>query len=312
MLPAGILARTVSYRLPGSGVKIEYVPLLAIQRQLYAIPRGRERFEAYLRAMTTPERDDLTLAPLAGMNPMGKDHIPALLDRYLALDAEGIARQAAEETAARLPDAPLERKIGLVVVDDLMGGWTNRYTTEFGLSFGGRLVATAPSEPPADGAQTAASDPPHRSAPPKRRRYREWLSAVLWTSETPSAQRVRVAAQLPIHRAAYMERHGAPRTLGDFLAQEGEVMASSSGCAEPSLDADDLAYTRQVLAPLLGAEDWPTIIACAYGDAAARELGYRPHGLSDRAGLALALHDAREKRADYGRPTGGPGDDGCC
>ena len=261
-------------------MKIEHVPLLQIQRDLYAIPRGYERFQAYIKVMTTPERDDLTLAPLAGMNPMGKDHIPALLDEYLALDAEAIAKQAADEAAARLTDVPLERKIGLVIVDDLLGGWTNRYFTEFGLSFSGRSVATAQSEPA----------PP--AAPPKRRQYREWLSAVLWTSEPPSAQRVREATQLPMYRAAYMERHGAPRTLGDFLAQEGEVMAAA-GCAEPSLDAEDLAYTREVLAPLLGAEDWPTIMAGAYGDSAARELGYQPHGLSHRAGLALALHDAR-------------------
>ena len=262
-------------------MKIEYVPLLTIQRELYAIPRGYERFQAYLKVMTNPERDDLTLAPLAAMNPMGKDHIPALLDEYLAMDAETIGQRAAEEAAARLAEVPLERKIGLVVVDDLMGGWTNRYFTEFGLSFGGRSVATTQPEPPVP------------SEPPKRRLYKEWLSAVLWTSETASAQRVREAAQLPIYRAAYMERRGAPRTLGDFLEQEGEVMASA-GCTEPVLDADDLAYTREVLAPLLGAEDWPTIIAGAYGDSAARELGYKPQGLSHRAGLALALHEARQ------------------
>ena len=268
------------------------MPLLRIQRELYAIPRGYERFQAYLKVMTNPERDDLTLAPLAGMNPMGKDHIPALLDEYLAMDAEAIAERAAADAAARLTDVPLERKIGLVIVDDLMGGWTNRYFTEFGLTYGGRAVATAQSEPPGD-PSAATPGAPHTVQPPKRRLYREWLSAVLWTSEAASAQRVREAAQLPIYRAAYMERHGAPRTLGDFLKQEGDVMASA-GCTDPALDADELAYTREVLAPLLGAEDWPTIIAGAYGDSAARELGYKPQGLSHRAGLALALHEARQ------------------
>jgi hypothetical protein len=275
-------------------MKIEYVPLLAIQRELYAIPRGRERFEAYIKVMTNPERDDLALAPLAGMNPMGKDHIPALLDEYLALDAEKIGKLAVEEAAARLGDVMLDRKIGLVIVDDLMGGWTNRYTSEFGLTFGGGSVATAQSEPAGDPAEAPTPAATSRAAPAKRRLYRDWLSAVLWTSETPSARRVLEAARLPLYRAAYMERHGAPRTLGGFLAQEGYVMAAA-GCVEPSLDPDDLAYTREVLTPLLSAEDWPTVMACAFGDSAARELGYKPHGLSHRAGLALALHDAREK-----------------
>ena len=271
-------------------MKVPYVPLLEIQRQLYAIPRGRERFDAYIKVMTNAERDDLELAPLAAMNPMGKDHIPALLDEYLALDAETIAARAVEEAVTQLADVPLERKLGLVIVDDLLGGWTNRYTTEFGLCFVGRSVATSSA--------AAGTTPPN--SPPKRREYREWLSAVLWTSEAPTAERVREAAQLPLYRAAYMERHGGPRTLRDLLAQEGEVTAAA-GCTEPSLEPDDLAYTREVLAPLLGAEDWPTIMACAFGDAAARELGYAPQGLSHRAGLALALHNARLAGAD-GRP----------
>ena len=277
-------------------MKIEYVPLLRIQRDLYAIPRGMERFQAYLKVMTTPERDDLALAPLAGMNPMGKDHIPALLDQYLAMDAEAIAKAAAEEVAARLTDVAIERKIGLVIVDDLMGGWTNRYTTEFGLTFGGRSVAMTQAEASGGAAGEAAGEAAIPSTAPKRRQYREWLSAVLWTSETPTAEGVRVAARLPMYRAACMERHGAPRTLGEFLTQEGEVMAAA-GCAGPTLEADDLEYTREVLAPLLGAEDWPTIVAGAFGDPAARELGYKPHGLSHRAGLALALHDARQQAA---------------
>jgi hypothetical protein len=35
------------------------------------------------------------------------------------------------------------------------------------------------------------------------------------------------------------------------------------------------------------------VIACLYGDPAAHALGYPPQGLTDRAGFALALHDAR-------------------
>ena len=34
-------------------------------------------------------------------------------------------------------------------------------------------------------------------------------------------------------------------------------------------------------------------MACLYGDRTAQALGYPPQGLSDYAGLALALHQAR-------------------
>jgi len=43
----------------------------------------------------------------------------------------------------------------------------------------------------------------------------------------------------------------------------------------------------------LQSEDYPVQMTYLYGDGAARELGYEPLGLSDRAGLALALHDGK-------------------
>ena len=63
---------------------LSFVPLLRIQRELYAMPRGMERFREYIRTMTDQDTGDLAL-PLVAMNPMGKDHVPALIDEYLAL-----------------------------------------------------------------------------------------------------------------------------------------------------------------------------------------------------------------------------------
>ena len=81
-----------------------------------------------------------------------------------------------------------------------------------------------------------------------------------------------------------------------MLKQEGEAMAAA-GCDEPALDPDDLAYTREIIEPWLAASDRPTVVACLYGDEAARRLGYRPLGFSPRAGLALALDAARRRQA---------------
>ena len=94
-----------------------------------------------------------------------------------------------------------------------------------------------------------------------------------------------------IFRAAYILQNGPALNLAGMLAQEGHVMAMA-GCSEPSLDASDLDYTREVLQPHLQATDRPTLMACLFGDPAARALGYPPRGLSHRAGLALALSDA--------------------
>jgi hypothetical protein len=120
---------------------------------------------------------------------------------------------------------------------------------------------------------------------------RGWLTGILWTSEPPSVQQVREATLTTVYRAVYIQRHRAARTLQAMLQQEGYAM-SMAGCQQPMLDSDDLAYTREVIAPYLSAQDYPTIIACLFGDRAARELGYRSQGLSDYAGLALALHES--------------------
>jgi hypothetical protein len=246
-------------------MKLDYIPLLRVQRELHEIPRGMGRFAEYLRTTLNEDRTDVELLPLLIMNPMGKDHVTVLLDAFLAIDADGIGAEAAAEASARLADVPGDFKATLVVADDLMGGWTNRYAYEFQL----------------------------RNWPPVRNHHRFWVTGVLWTSEVASARAAREAVLSAAYRAAYMQQHGLARTLRDLIAQEGWVMATA-GCTGPVLDRDDIAYTREVLAPYLDAEaNMRTAVEFLFGDAAARTLGFTPRGLSLWAGLALALHDAR-------------------
>ena len=247
---------------------VSFLPLLQIQRDIYAMPRGMERFREYIRTMTDPTTGDLAL-PLVAMNPMGKDHVPALIDEYLALGAEEIAEAACkgaslEACRGASSDAPDDNfKIGLVVSDDLKGGWTNRWASEYSH----RIESAAYLK-------------------------RGFLTGILWTSEQASATAVREAVLTSIYRAEYLQTHFAPVTLREMLDQEGYAMARA-GCASPTLDAEDLAYTRSIVAMHQDARDRATVMACLFGDAAAHALGYPPQGLSDRAGLALALADAR-------------------
>jgi hypothetical protein len=258
-------------------MNLDYVPLLQVQRDLYDIPRSRGRFKHYLR--TIFDQDELGMRlPLLAMNPMGKEHATALLDGLLALEGDAIGAQAAAEASARLADVPVDFKIALVVVDDLKGGWTNRYANEFDYRFGGKWG------PSSSGTQ------------PKLPRWLKhfWLFGVLWTSEGPSEQAAREAILMAAYRVGYVHRHGPARTLRDMLAQEGHVMAQA-GCSGPVLDAEDIDYTREVLIPYLDADDKRTCIECLFGDAAGRTLGFTPRDLSPWAGLALALHDAWPK-----------------
>jgi len=200
-------------------VELDLIPLLTIQRELHDVPRGARRFQAYPRTLVDEDSGDLAL-PLVTMNPMGKDHVPVLLDTLRQFGAEDVARAK-----------------------------------------------------------------------------RGWIVAQLWTGDTPSRDLVREETATAIHRMAHIRRRGPATTLGEMLDQEGTAMAAAA-CSGPTIDAEDQTYTREVIAPFLGATDRATVIACLFGDDAARTLGYRAHGLSSRAGLALALHDGRARLHD--------------
>lgn len=172
-------------------MRLDYEPLLRIRREIQGMPFGLKRFREYLRKIWNCYETDFELLPLIMANPMGKGHVTALLDALLELDAEGIAAAAAIEASAKLADVPGEFKAAIVVVDDLMGGWTNRYDYEFTLRFG-------------KGRDPDRSRLPRVAelVPPKWTKH-VWVTGVLWSSEPPSARSVREAILTAAYRVAF-------------------------------------------------------------------------------------------------------------
>lgn len=238
-------------------MQFEYVPLLQVQRDLCDLPRGSDRFEQYIATLRGNTLDDMEL-PLSAFNPMGKDHVAAILDEYMSLNADEIARHCVVDAAARYGGGAQQFRVTLVLADDAKGGWTNRYATEFDHRFGGRAN--------------------HR---------RGWVTGLLWTSEKPDVQLVQDAASEAVARAAYVARHGYAATLGQMLLQLRAALADSQ--VRYSLDEEELEYTAEVIRPELDSDVNAVQIACLFGDEAAKELGHQPFGLSARAGFALAM-----------------------
>jgi len=110
-------------------MKLEYVPMLAVQRDLYRIERGSGRFHQYLQTMLDPETGELRL-PLTMMNPMAKEHLPKYLDLLQAIGAEEVGARAMEDALAKLGEEPGHYRVGIVVADDAGGGWTHRAASE--------------------------------------------------------------------------------------------------------------------------------------------------------------------------------------
>jgi hypothetical protein len=238
---------------------LEYIPLLEKQRELYTLPVSIERFKEYLKTVVgSATGHDLELPPLVAINPMAKEHALNYVEALLALDAEGIARESVKEAETRL-EVMSQLKVSCVVLDDLKGGWTNRYTNEAGMYF-----------KPADSV-----------------RKFHWVVAPLWTADSPSTERLKQTTLACIYRSVYALEHGNPRTLRDVLRQEGLAMKFAG--VEQWLGLDDVAYSLEVIKPHLDSEHYPTQFACLFGDEAAKAVGYPPLGLSARAGLAVAL-----------------------
>jgi hypothetical protein len=241
-------------------MELELLPLLHIQRELYAMPRSLDRFNAYLKRMTGNSADDIEFPPLVMMNPMGKEHCLVAVDHLIAIGAEGAAAQALEEARARLTDVAGAFKVSLILADDRMGGWTNRTFAGFAARF------------PAQDAL----------------RKRPFITVPCWTSETWTADDARRHTLAQVRRVAFVVQHGTPITLRERMAQEGEALAFA-GLTTLTLPNDELAYSCEVIAPHLDATDQPTVLACLFGDEAASEAGYPQMGLPKNAGIEVAV-----------------------
>jgi hypothetical protein len=241
-------------------MELNLVPMLQRQRELYDIPRGPERFAKYLETMIG-DSDDIAL-PLPAINPMGKEHVSAVYDSLIELNAEVIAASALEEAERRLVDYGGKFNVGLLVADDAGGGWTNRYYADFS----------------------------HRFEEGKSFLKRGWIVALFWSSEKPIASRIKEEVLTSVYRAAHVERFGWCKTLRQMLLQEGRA-ARFAEFRPKVLESEDVDYTREVLNQYLDSSDLPTTFCCLYGDEAAMSVGYQPLGLSRNAGFAIALED---------------------
>src|SRR5205814_6240657 len=136
--------------------------------------------------------DDVVL-PIGVANPMAKEHAVAKIDDLLALGAEDEGARAAAEAAERLVGRvpiDVEIKASLVLVDDVAGGWTNRYTSESSVRFPGRGALKRP-----------------------------FATALVWTSESPTAEQLGQEVLAAIYRVTYQQRRGLHWTLGTMLDQ---------------------------------------------------------------------------------------------
>lgn len=244
---------------------LEFVPALQVQRDLYDIPRGKQRFERYLKVMLNDDRTDLDL-PLPAFNPMGGENVKEALDKLLAIDAESVVLDvlASLEDALRikgmeLPGGP----VSLVLVDDVGGQWTHRELVE------SQIAGFHPSV---------------------KRSYSvsSWVLVHLWSSEAYSKEGIEIAVRSTIFRRGWFRDNGVPKTLRDVLIQEAQTRYFAGDI--PAVESQsELVKIFAVIQGFLASDHFPTMFSCCYGDRIAESAGYAMLDLPERAGFRLPL-----------------------
>lgn len=269
-----ILKTSDSFAHRGSIMRIDYVPALPELKRLYEMPRNSKRFFAYLRTMIDENGEELGFAPMVLANPMAREHVRELVDRYLEMNADSIALETIESVLPALSHFDERFDASLVIIDDQQGGWTNRFATEIYL----RQI------------------PDPRSLTGKRR-ARFWITGVLWSSEAASEEKVRFAMMSAALRLLYVFENGPARSVAELIGQERAVMCRLGQSLAP-LGIDEDSWTRQILADRANEQDLASLVTCLFGDSAAESMGFEKLGLPENAGLRSAsngLSSAFEK-----------------
>ena len=107
-------------------MKFELVPILEKLRDLYLIPRGPDRFQAYIDLATGGARatKDIPYPPLITLNPMAKEHALEFVESWILLGAEEVAKAVLEEANIRLEPVAFSQTVPEVPMRILLLAFT--------------------------------------------------------------------------------------------------------------------------------------------------------------------------------------------
>ena len=261
-------------------MNVSLTPVLEDLRGLYAITDRFERFDAYVSLFSGTSRGGQKTRgeplPLGTFSPMGERQAD-YLDELIALKAEPLAQTTADEVMTDFTELDDRFRLMLVIADVPKNGWTQRQLTDAEWRF------TLQNDRLPKGVTLGEFD--------------RWVSVLLWTDTEATETYIKREVRGALYRALHRRYIGPPHTLAEMMQQEGRVLAYAG--YTPELAADELAYSREVIASYLQKSDFPVCFAALYGDEAARAAGYEALGLADNAGFQLALHNALgENRVD--------------
>ena len=240
---------------------VTIAPTLETMAELYLLSReGGPKSERFLTYVKRVEHE----WGLVSYNPMAGAAALEAVQEAIALDAERIARDAAEGAIA---ECEYTGCVTLAVVVASAGMWTDRLATEI----------------------------EYRTTAKRRADHGQ---VILWSREAITAEDVRRESVAETVRTMWTALHGQARTLRAVLSREGLAYA----LADPKAitPPDNEAALGDALEILGDSTTQGDIVAALYGDAVADQMGWPTLGIGDRGGAQWAAHRAVRTIAGIG------------
>ncbi len=225
------------------------LPILDTMVEFYQKPISSERFQAYLQLLQGNTKGDMVL-PIGGYNPMAKPHLLDKLAELKALKAEEIISEvlASIHQKKSLSKTDQQFQVSITIADDMLGGWTNRFTTDYDSRFKLNPLVT-----------------------------RHFCVVLFWSSEVYTADLIRQRVQETVFRTLYWLEHPRPLSLADHVAQELFVVKNTQFASPPL--AVDMTYLKNYYQEHQSTDDYSVIFSFLYGDNAALQLGFKEYGV---------------------------------
>lgn len=248
-------------------MKFELLPTIEIMIDLYERPRTIERFQAYLKVLQGNEKGNLAI-PISGFNPMAKEHLLDKLRELQRLGAENIIKETLDSLNIKhiSVKSDINFKVALNLSDDLKGGWTNRFTSDYDSKFKMNGVFS-----------------------------RNFCTPIFWSSESFTKELIRRRTLEYVFRTVYWLTHPKPKTLKAHLEQE--VFVARETNHENVLSKSDFQALEVFYNNNENTDSYHIIFNFLYGDEASSSLGFPTFGIVESVtGFDYSVYLARKEK----------------
>ena len=247
-------------------MKFEIIKLLHKINDLYKLPKGKERFAKYLYLLQGDTKNDLLL-PIGGFNPMGNELASYKLGQLIKLKAEDVAQKELLRINASLKnDSNRIIQVGLNLVDDVEGSWSNYYTTDYTSKF--------------------------EIEPLLKRNF---CTPYFWTNETITEEMIIERVREYVYRTIFWITNRKPETLCEFMEQEIYVQINSKENSH-KLEERHFFELQQIYKKHINSTDYNLKFNFFYGDKVSKLLAYSFYGIIEKDGFQYAKFIADKRK----------------